>query len=262
MAGIASVFMNRISRFLLNKKVLSGFLEDELDERQVEVSVRDEQVVLHNLRLRAETLNAFLPPACGVHVVSATIKKLTVKVPRPSITSTWSWIAMHVNPVEVCVDDTEFVLEPQSSEEEVVIDRGGLDRSLCELRAALTRVGEMHEEDIPDEEDEDEEPDAWEGEQRKGGTEDKEETRNTLVRWLEKVLGATKLTVTNLAVRYRHLALEDGEEDGDEDGLSPCPSNRTGQSSRGGRRVATTGEIAVVAKRLEVLNVGDRKSVV
>eukprot|EP00961_Rhodomonas_salina_P168918 2276250-Rhodomonas_salina.1 len=56
-----------------------------------------------------------------------------------------------------------------------------------------------------------------------------------LVRWLEKVLGATKLTVTNLAVRYRHLALEDGEEDGDEDGLSPCPSNRTGQSSRGKR---------------------------
>eukprot|EP00281_Chroomonas_sp_CCMP1168_P006107 CAMPEP_0206264306 /NCGR_PEP_ID=MMETSP0047_2-20121206/29322_1 /ASSEMBLY_ACC=CAM_ASM_000192 /TAXON_ID=195065 /ORGANISM="Chroomonas mesostigmatica_cf, Strain CCMP1168" /LENGTH=121 /DNA_ID=CAMNT_0053691987 /DNA_START=66 /DNA_END=428 /DNA_ORIENTATION=+ len=113
MSELLGVGMKRLSRFFVNKKLLHGLLEEELEEAQCEVRVREEEVVLRDVKLRADALNALLPPSSRVSMQSVSIDTLTVKL--PSLVSSWSF-SSDVTPVAIIASGLEVILQPCDGE--------------------------------------------------------------------------------------------------------------------------------------------------
>jgi len=67
-----SWLVERLSRSLLNKRLLRDFLMEELDEQQTRVVGSERALYLLDLKLRTDTLNAALPTGCGVRIGTRT----------------------------------------------------------------------------------------------------------------------------------------------------------------------------------------------
>ncbi|KAJ1485327.1 hypothetical protein T484DRAFT_1793857 [Baffinella frigidus] len=255
--GLASAFVKRISRFLINKKLLSELLKTELEERQLEV-VQDGDVALHlrDLELKTEPFNsALFPGGAPLRVEAVSIRRLIFTLKVPSLSSALAWArgapgdASGLNLAEAHVEGVSIVLSASEPANEPARDAGirgsqrsggMLEQSLLSLRHSIVEAGKMADQassdtpslkpgrwpirhsiveagktadqDIPD----GEEDDGWEGgdmlesddEEEQGAGAGWEEalggnSRAALVRFMEKVLGATKLSVSDLNVRVQ-----------------------------------------------------------
>lgn len=173
------------------------------------VVASERALYLLDLKLRTDTLNAALPPRCGVRISAASIDKLVIKFP------TFADIQRQSGLVEVAAN--EIIVEMETCQHDGDEDEGtgisaeNLAASISALKQAVSHDVHSAYQDAPDVDLDasslDDQSDAAEA-SHEAVHEVRRSVRSNLERLIEKALGATRLSLAQLRLRL-HLRSPD-----------------------------------------------------